>query len=216
MKSRVSVFIFRISWCDCNPLLVTCSVSSKPELFQKLNNSLRPHGVHTVHGILQASILEWVAFPFFSGSSQPRDRTHVSRTAGNSLPAEPQSSCKTAIVPSGVMRIESLQNLWASASPSHTLQLLSPSESPVGAPTHSKPGQTEAPAQCHLPLHDTLLCCWETFTLRYIVNPGWWGPWLDWKCSCSCNQSAQPTNPAQVTLTGSATYHHQLHGEHWT
>ena len=100
--------------------------------------------------------------------------------------------------------------------PPTTLQLLSPSESPVGAPTHSKPGQTEAPAQCHLPLHDTLLCCWETFTLRYIVNPGWWGPWLDWKCSCSCNQSAQPTNPAQVTLTGSATYHHQLHGEHWT
>ena len=82
MKSRVSVFIFRISWCDCNPLLVTCSVSSKPELLQELNNSLRPHGVHTVRGILQASILEWVAFPFFSGSSQSRDRTQVSCIAG--------------------------------------------------------------------------------------------------------------------------------------
>ena len=32
-----------------------------------------------VHGILQASILEWVAFPFSRGSSQPRDRTQVSR-----------------------------------------------------------------------------------------------------------------------------------------
>ena len=31
-----------------------------------------------VHGILQARILEWVAFPFFRGSSQPRDRTQVS------------------------------------------------------------------------------------------------------------------------------------------
>ena len=28
---------------------------------------------YTVHGILQARILKWVAFPFSSGSSQPRD-----------------------------------------------------------------------------------------------------------------------------------------------
>ena len=33
---------------------------------------------YTVHGILQARILEWVAFPFSRGSSQPRDRTQVS------------------------------------------------------------------------------------------------------------------------------------------
>ena len=37
---------------------------------------------YTIHGILQARILEWVAFPFSSGSSQPRDRTQVSRMAG--------------------------------------------------------------------------------------------------------------------------------------
>ena len=37
---------------------------------------------YTVHGILQARILEWGAFPFSGGSSQPRDRTQVSRTAG--------------------------------------------------------------------------------------------------------------------------------------
>ena len=30
---------------------------------------------YTVHGILQVRILEWVAFPFSKGSSQPRDRT---------------------------------------------------------------------------------------------------------------------------------------------
>ena len=29
------------------------------------------------HGILQARILEWVAFPFFKGSSQPRDWIQV-------------------------------------------------------------------------------------------------------------------------------------------
>ena len=36
----------------------------------------------TVHGILQARVLEWVAFPFSRRSSQPRDRTQVSRIAG--------------------------------------------------------------------------------------------------------------------------------------
>ena len=36
---------------------------------------------YTVHGILQVRILEWVAFPFFRRSSQPRDRTQVSRLA---------------------------------------------------------------------------------------------------------------------------------------
>jgi len=37
---------------------------------------------YTVYGIFQARILEWVAFPFSRGSSQPRDRTHVSHIAG--------------------------------------------------------------------------------------------------------------------------------------
>ena len=37
---------------------------------------------YAVHGILQARILEWVAFPFSRGSSQPRDRTQVSHIAG--------------------------------------------------------------------------------------------------------------------------------------
>ena len=31
----------------------------------------------TIHGILQARILEWIAFPFFKGSSQLRDWTQV-------------------------------------------------------------------------------------------------------------------------------------------
>ena len=43
---------------------------------------------YTVHRILQARILEWVAFPSFSGASQPRDQTQVSCIAGGSLPAE--------------------------------------------------------------------------------------------------------------------------------
>ena len=37
---------------------------------------------YTVHEILQARILELVAFPFSRGSSQPKDQTQVSRIAG--------------------------------------------------------------------------------------------------------------------------------------
>ena len=46
-----------------------------------MSNSLWLHD-YTVHGTLQARILEWVAVPFPRGSSQPTDRTHVSLIAG--------------------------------------------------------------------------------------------------------------------------------------
>ena len=36
----------------------------------------------SVHGIFQARILEWVAISFSRGSSQPRDRSRVSRIVG--------------------------------------------------------------------------------------------------------------------------------------
>ena len=47
-----------------------------------MSNFLWPHGLYTVHGILQARILEWAAFPFFRVSSQLRDWTQVSHIAG--------------------------------------------------------------------------------------------------------------------------------------
>ena len=37
---------------------------------------------YTVHGILQARILVWVAMPSSRGSSQPRDQTQVSHITG--------------------------------------------------------------------------------------------------------------------------------------
>jgi len=46
----------------------------------------------SVHGILQARVLEWVAMPSSRGSSRPRDRTHVScllHWQAGSLPLEP-------------------------------------------------------------------------------------------------------------------------------
>ena len=54
---------------------------------------LSPPG-SSVHGIFLVRILEWVAVSFSRGSSQPRDRTHVSHlscTAGRFYTTEPQS-----------------------------------------------------------------------------------------------------------------------------
>ena len=57
------------------PLVVVALVNqSCPTLLQPMDCG--PPG-SSVHGILQARILEWVAIPFSRGSSQPRDRTQV-------------------------------------------------------------------------------------------------------------------------------------------
>ena len=53
----------------------TTTTSSLPPLDYSLPGS-------SVHEILQPRILEWVAIPFFRGSSRPRDQTQVSCIAG--------------------------------------------------------------------------------------------------------------------------------------
>ena len=60
----------------CAFMCVSCSVVSQ---------SLRPHGPpsgSSVHGILQARILEWVVISSSRGSSQPRGQTWVSCIRG--------------------------------------------------------------------------------------------------------------------------------------
>ena len=54
-----------------------CSVASV------VSDSLQTYGLCSLPGssvqwILQARILEWVAIPFFRGSSRPRDQIHIS------------------------------------------------------------------------------------------------------------------------------------------
>ena len=67
-------------------LLLTCSVpQSCPTLWDPMD--CRPPG-SSVHGILQASILEWVAISFSRGSSQPRDQNHVFALTGSFFTTE--------------------------------------------------------------------------------------------------------------------------------
>ena len=63
---------------------------------------------YIVHGILQARILEGVAFPFSRGSSQPRDRTQSLAWQVDSLPAEPPGKPKNT----GVGSLSLLQRIF--------------------------------------------------------------------------------------------------------
>ena len=64
--------IILIVYCVCSV------IQSCPTLWDPMNCS--PPG-YSVHGILQARILEWIAMPSSRRSSQPRDRTQVSHIA---------------------------------------------------------------------------------------------------------------------------------------
>ena len=62
-------------------LLILLKVKMNVKVAQSCPTLCNPMD-YTVYGILQARILEWLAFPFSKGSSQPRDRTQVSHVGG--------------------------------------------------------------------------------------------------------------------------------------
>ena len=72
-----TIFKFPLSWINICLVPQLC-----PTLCNPRDDSLPGS---SVHGILQARILEWVAIPFSRGSSQIRDGTWVSCTAGRFL-----------------------------------------------------------------------------------------------------------------------------------
>ena len=66
---------------------------------------------YTVHGILQARILEWIAIPFSRGSSQSRDGTQIDPGLPHyrwTLPAEPPGKPKNT----GVDSLSLLQGIF--------------------------------------------------------------------------------------------------------
>ena len=82
-KSTVSLKSWTLK-CNVFLLINVCFCGqSSPQLCSILCNSVDSSlpGSST-HGIFQARILEGVAIPSSRGSSQPRDRTHISYIAG--------------------------------------------------------------------------------------------------------------------------------------
>ena len=69
----------------------------------------------SVHGIFQARVLEWVAISFSKGSSQPRDRTQVSRRQTlllAELPGKPLSMCIEMQIPDALKSKNSFTQFW--------------------------------------------------------------------------------------------------------
>ena len=73
----------------CHFLLQCMKVKSDSEVAQSCPTLSDPMDCSlpgsSIHGIFQARVLEWGAIAFSRGSSQPRDRTRVSCTAGRSF-----------------------------------------------------------------------------------------------------------------------------------
>ena len=67
----------RLAFRICQELLILNSDTKNNPLFHCCF-CLVTKSCLSVHGISQARILEWVAISFFTGSSQPRDQTHIS------------------------------------------------------------------------------------------------------------------------------------------
>ena len=91
--------------CDFDVCVL--ATQSCPTLCDPMDYS--PQG--SVHGILQARKLEWVAIPFSRGSSQPRDQIQDSlHWQADSLPSEPPG--KTQILlnyfPCGLVLVTTL------------------------------------------------------------------------------------------------------------
>ena len=72
---------------------------------------------YTVHGILQARILEWVAFPFSRDLSNPGIEPRSSTLRADSLPAEPPGKPKDA----GGGGLSLLQGIFPTQEPSQAL-----------------------------------------------------------------------------------------------
>ena len=77
-KSRTHWTTFTFTW----RLPIFLSVTHRKMKVSQSCPTLCDPKDYTAHGILQARIWEWVAFSFSRGSSQTRDQTQVSGTAG--------------------------------------------------------------------------------------------------------------------------------------
>ena len=79
-KNRTRIIVLYFNFCGAWRYAVLCLLGqSSPTLCDPMNCS--PPCSYAL-GILQARILEWVAMPSSRGSSQSREQTQVSHTAG--------------------------------------------------------------------------------------------------------------------------------------
>ena len=91
---------------------------------------------YTIHGILQARILEWVAFPFSGGYSQHRDRTQVSYIAGGFFTSWATREALILVHGTTILlyEVSSFSLAWPSCCSDHQLQCVEEGPSHTNKP----------------------------------------------------------------------------------
>ena len=91
VMNRVLELIRVVKWMKESEVAQLCLI-----LYHAMDCSLLSS---TIHGVFQARVLERAATSFSRGSSQPRDRTQVSRIAGRRFNLwATREACKSAII----------------------------------------------------------------------------------------------------------------------
>ena len=81
-------YLLYATWVRCYCTISKTELFSKSESCLVVSDSLQPHD-YTVHGIVQARILEWVAFPLPGDLPNPGVKPGSPTLLVDSLPAEP-------------------------------------------------------------------------------------------------------------------------------
>ena len=101
-KNRTVGFLLKTMVCPLLHLILEVKIAQSCLTLCDLMDYIVP-------GILQARIMEWVAFPFCRGSFQPRDQTQGSPSLqADSLSAEPQGKPRNT----GVGNLSLLQGIF--------------------------------------------------------------------------------------------------------
>ena len=108
MKKKVYMCIYTENLSAVQQKL-THNCKSTSESHSLMSDSWRPHGLYIVYGILQARILERVAFPFCGDLPNPGIEPRSPALQADSLPAEPQGKPKNT----GVGSLSLLQQIFS-------------------------------------------------------------------------------------------------------
>ena len=126
----------------CSLHVQTCVKVKVAQLFPTLWDPMD----YTVHEIVQARILEWVAFPFSRGSSQPRDGTQVSFITGGFFTSWATRGTLNSRVP---LPKKSMHGCWFFSHPV-TSDSLQPRELQHSRPPCPSPSPRVYPSSCSL------------------------------------------------------------------
>ena len=162
-----SFLVLQHSWANIVKVL---GAQSCLALCESMNHS---PPASSVHGILQARILEWVAFPLSRGSSQPRDWILVSGIAGILYYLSQQGSPSLSKFSSVTQSCLTLCNPMHRSTPGlpvHHL-LLEFTQTHV----HGTLFSLKKEGFCHMLQHGRTLrtSCWETWSSYRKTNTVW-------------------------------------------